>query len=171
MGILNLKKLQNVIPSCSSCYQRNLQDVISCRKTNQVWKCDICLNWNIDLQHKLLVYPSPNSFPEGELNEDKDKQIKPFQLSYELITKNVSKVFHNIKHGKWSARQARAFLSVLCVSHTAQENIIAHAQNAYELLFLEKNQLQYPSRYINILKKKKECPSLCFHPCGLVRFH
>ena len=157
---LNLKKLQNVIPSCSSCYQRNLQDVISCRKTNQVWKCDTCLNWNIDSQHKLLVYPSPNSFPEGELNEDKDKQIKPFQLSYELITKNVSKVFHNIKHGKWSARQARAFLSVLCVSHTAQENIIAHAQNAYELLFLEKNQLQYPSRYINILKKKKECPSL-----------
>ena len=156
---LNLNALQNVLPSCSSCYKKNLRNVMEC-PTSTEWKCNNCLNWNIDKEHKLIVYPSPNSFPDGELNQDKFKKLKPFKLNYDIIIQNVSKVFDKIKNGKWSVSQARSFLSVLCISHSDQDSIIAHAKNAYELEFLEKHKDDHPIRYINIQKQEEQSPSL-----------
>ena len=156
---LNLNALKSVLPSCSSCYKQNFQNIMECHRIKE-WECKQCLNWNIDQEHKLNLYHSPDSFPNGELNEDKNKKLKPFQLTYDMLIPNISKAFDRIKNGTWSVSQARSFLSVLCVSHTDQDSIIAHAQNASELEFLEKNKFEHPIRYINIQKQKQLSPSL-----------
>ena len=85
--------------------------------TIKEWTCKKCLNWNIDKEYKLNVYPSPDLFPNGELNEDASKNLKPFKLNYDLTIHNVSKAFDKIKNEKWSGSQACSFLSVFCISH------------------------------------------------------
>ena len=161
---MNLKKLQNVLPPCELCYNKMKRK--ACASTIVIHDlfsdpiCDQCLNWDVDRSHKLLHYKSPDSFPKGELSENALGELVPFKLSYDILTHNISKVFANVTSGKWTVTQARALLNVLCISHTAQDNIIAHAQNAFHLQYLEGNQFEYQRRYIDILRLRKKYPLL-----------
>ena len=161
---MNLKKLQKVLPPCELCY-KNIK-TMACSSRIKMHDpccdqiCDQCLNWDIDTSHSLLKYTSPESFPKGELCENSVGELVPFKLSYDILTHNISKIYDKVASGEWTVTQARSFLNVLCICHTAQDNIIAHAHNGNRLKYLEDNQFQYQRQYIDILQKKKKYPLL-----------
>lgn len=160
----NFKAVYQILPPCKVCFS-NMKRSLILSEYSDLQKslngtCEKCVKWNIDSKHTLMKYAAPENFPIGVLETDENHNIKPFKLSYDILSRNISKVFHNITNGNWSMKQAKCLLNVLCISHVAQRDILSHAKNEFEFRQLSNNQFIYPRRYMNVLKEKNKYPKL-----------
>lgn len=159
----NLKELQLVLPPCSVCFRHAMINAHQGRyDIDQLTKkCQDCVFWDMNKKgSELLKCSGPKDLPPTTLFECSNNKISPFKLTYEILCEGVSSVFENVSSGKWTLIQAKSFMSVLCLSHNAQEEILAHAKNCHDFDLLCEKSHVYPRRYANIVEKRQNYPLL-----------
>ena len=123
------------LPSCPTCCEFISSKIASIYKgcyiseptaQYQLPRCENCLCWlpNLDM-HPDLSYAAPDNYPTSEL--DSEGNIRPFQLSFDLLIAAANKATEKIVSGSWTIQQANVYLDTHCIIAGTREDIIKRA--------------------------------------------
>jgi hypothetical protein len=114
----NLMYLRDVIPSCTGCFQRRLENVFVPSGTVS---CGNCSDWNL----VGLSYPAPEDYPfiqsddspPGDIEQPKMLLVK--EVTFESMIAAMKTAFvqyaKTSADGGWNAKQSKAFLDTECI--------------------------------------------------------
>ena len=151
---VNIKSIYKNLPSCEKCLSLLKEKKISDSH------CSACLNWKTDICHDKLRYEAPKNFPKNELGLTDHNTLMPFKLSYDILSRGVQLTHDKLEKGEWNQGQARAYLSVLCLNHETQEEIISHGLNAYALQKAKTKKHVNKTNYMQLMQMQEINPSV-----------
>ena len=153
---LAFKEVGKFLPSCDAC---NARLVCLFTETGDHGNefdtsCMNCTNWSFDAMNTLLHSTPPGEFPAEEVPET--GKLPPLVLQYNILLSVAKKTFNNVKAGRWSTKQADAYLSYHCLKSDLAENIINHAMNCNLLSFLEQSDDPQDEEALSAIRVEKE---------------
>ena len=132
------------------------------------YSCRRCVNWDFYKdKHNLLLFDSPNKYPE-DFTKLHSHKLAPQKVTSKLL-QSVCEITHTkISEGIWSRFEGDAYLKAHGINNNLRQNIIECAENVYLLSKLDT--LEY--KYQRYLISEKDCNPINFtqHPLLKVRF-
>ena len=129
---IKIKAIFRRLPSCQSCsgwisskmdYIYDDWNIYRPREECEPPYCPNCLSWlhNLDL-HPNLSYAPPENYPPSELHSDGN--IRPFQLTFDLLIAACYKATEKISNGNWTVQQGGAYLDTHCIVPSIREDVV-----------------------------------------------
>ena len=149
------KLLYPKLKACASCLKQMRRCFQNGQFTRPIPHCQQCLNWDVlNTNNDLALVPLPEDYPyeglerksqppltvPGYINrvvtKDGKRYIKPFEVTYEGLHTAIREAHIGYRDHNWSAKIARAYLSVEVFNDETINTFLEYAERAtaYKLL-------------------------------------
>ena len=120
----DIKAIAKYLPMCMSCLQRTRRNP---NFLNNNKNCNVCLQWNMTSNNKLLKYDPPKYFPHELL--PLDGKLVPTKLSFNILKSTVQIASEKFMDGTWNESCVRSYVSTFGINQGGMNKIIEHCNS------------------------------------------